>query len=96
MRTVEISRTFKKQYKRLKRAGADMNLLDHTVEVLMTANESELQRLWDHPLQGKLAKYREIHVGQRASNWVVQYQIKEDGTVLLLLQTGAYNAVLGL
>lgn len=96
MRAIELSRTFQKQYKRLKRAGADMGLLDHTVEVLMTEDKAELKRLWDHALQGKLSAYREIHVGQRASNWVVQYQLEDDGTLVILLQTGTHNAVFGL
>lgn len=96
MRAIQLTHTYKKQYKKLKRSGADMRLLDHTIKVLMTENASELERLWDHQLKGKLAAYREIHVGQSSSNWVVQYQVMADGTLLILLQTGSHNTVLRL
>ncbi|WP_125710864.1 type II toxin-antitoxin system YafQ family toxin [Lacticaseibacillus porcinae] len=96
MRAVEFTHTYKKQYKRLKRAGWNMDLLDHSVEVLLTEDVAELERLWDHQLTGKKKAFREIHVGQRASDWVIEYEITEAGTVVLLLQTGSHNKVLGL
>jgi mRNA interferase YafQ len=96
MRSIELSRTYKKQYKRLKHSGANMNLLNHTIMALATNNLPELKRLGDHPLKGKLGAYREVHVGQHSSNWVVQYQILEDDTLLLLIQTGTHSTILGL
>lgn len=96
MRAVEYTHTYKKQYKRLKRSGWNMDLLDHSVEVLLTENGAELERLWDHQLTGNKKAFREIHVGQRASDWVIEYQVKDDDTVVLLLQTGSHHQVLGL
>lgn len=96
MRSVDFTRTYKKQYKRLKCAGWNMAPLDHTVEVLLTEDAAELERLWDHQLTGNKKAFHEIHVGQRASIWVVEYQVEENGTLVLLLQTGSYHTVLGL
>lgn len=45
-----------------------MDLLDHTVKVLLSQDQEELRRLQDHSLQGALKADREIHVGQRGSN----------------------------
>lgn len=96
MREIELTHTFEKQYKKLKRSGSNMALLDYTVEVLMTENTPELKRLWDHQLESNQTAFREIHVSQRASNWVVKYQLQKDGTLLLLLQTGSHNKVMGI
>lgn len=96
MRAIEVTATYKKQYKRLRRAGMDMALLNQTIEALATDNQAEMKRLKDHPLKGNQLGIREIHVGQRASNWVVAYKLKADGTIVLLLQTGSHGQVLGL
>lgn len=92
---LKTTRVYDKNYKRLKRSGANMDLLDHTVEVLLSQNQEELLRLHDHSLQGKLKADREIHVGQRGSNWVLRYRF-EDGVILLLLATGTHGDVLGM
>ncbi|WP_125706548.1 type II toxin-antitoxin system RelE/ParE family toxin [Lacticaseibacillus daqingensis] len=95
MRAIELTATYKKQYKRLKRAGWNMTLLDQTINALVTENVAELTRLWDHELKGNKRGIRS-HVGQRASDWVVEYTLEEDGTLVLLLQTGSHHRVLRL
>ncbi|WP_243681385.1 type II toxin-antitoxin system YafQ family toxin [Lacticaseibacillus manihotivorans] len=56
MRAVEYTHTYKKQYKRLKRSGWNMALLDHSVEALLKEDQAELERLWDHQLTGNKKK----------------------------------------
>lgn len=90
---IRTTREYDKNYKKLKRSGAQMEKLDHAVMVLLTQNQDELKRLHDHALKGKLSSDREIHIGQRASNWILRYRIEED-VILLLLSTGTHGDVL--
>lgn len=88
-----MTREFEKNIKKLKRSGVKMSYLEHTIEVLITQNAIELSRLHDHALQGKLSMDREIHVGQKSSNWVLRYRI-ENEMIILLLATGTHGDVL--
>lgn len=84
----EVDRTnaFKRDYKRIKKRGLDLQKLKDVVgklangETLPPANR-------DHPLSGNWVNHRECHI---APDWLLIYQIKNDVLVLTLTRTGTH------
>ena len=83
---IDRTNAFKRDYKRVKKRGLDLNKLKEVVaklangETLPPANR-------DHPLSGDWANYRECHI---APDWLLIYQIKEDVLILTLTRTGTH------
>lgn len=92
---VKTTRQFEKNVKKLIRSGAKIEWLNNVVESLVNQDMVELNRLNDHALQGVFSLDREIHIGQRASNWVLRYRIEAD-VIILLLATGTHGDVLNM
>ena len=84
----EVDRTnaFKRDYKRAKKRGLDLQKLKDVVtkladgEALPPANK-------DHPLSGNWANHRECHI---APDWLLIYQIKDNLLILELTRTGTH------
>lgn len=66
---------FRKDYKRMKKRGYDMELLE---EVIQTILEGELlvEEYNDHSLPGNYTGFRECHI---LPDWLLIYAIKQDG-----------------
>jgi len=83
---IDRTNVFKRDYKRVKKRGLDLNKLKEVVaklangETLPPANR-------DHPLSGDWANHRECHI---APDWLLIYQIKDDVLVLTLTRTGTH------
>ena len=85
----EVDRTnvFKRDYKRAKKRGLDLQKLKDVVtklangETLPTANK-------DHALTGNWIHHRECHI---APDWLLIYQIHENVLVLELTRTGTHS-----
>ncbi|MBQ9430097.1 MAG: type II toxin-antitoxin system YafQ family toxin [Kiritimatiellae bacterium] len=83
---IDRTNAFKRDYKRVKKRGLDLNKLKEVVaklangETLPPANR-------DHPLSGEWANHRECHI---APDWLLIYQIKDDVLVLTLTRTGTH------
>lgn len=86
----EIQRTtqFKKDYKRARQRGHDMEKLKTVVTLL--ANGTPLPESYhDHSLLGKpYAGYRECHI---EPDWLLVYKITEDVLILSLYRTGSHS-----
>ena len=85
----EVDRTnvFKRDYKRAKKRGLDLQKLKDVVtkladgETLPPANK-------DHALTGNWIHHRECHI---APDWLLIYQIHENVLVLELTRTGTHS-----
>ncbi|MFC0266123.1 type II toxin-antitoxin system YafQ family toxin [Alloscardovia macacae] len=84
---VKFSSTFKKSYKRIKRRGLDVELLD-TIIGKLAAGEALDARYRDHALGGNFAGFRECHV---RPNWLLMYYIEDDILTLTCVDTGSHS-----
>lgn len=92
MLTIKYQTSFKKDYKRIKKRGYNISLLEEVIDKL--ANQEELDKKYkDHALVGQWIGFRECHI---APDWLLIYQIKEDELVLTLTRTGTHTELLGL
>lgn len=84
---VDHTNVFKRDYKRAKKRGLDLQKLKDVVtklangETLPPANK-------DHALTGNWIHHRECHI---APDWLLIYQIHENVLVLELTRTGTHS-----
>ncbi len=76
---------FKKDMKRLKKQGKDLNKLWAIVELLQT-HQPLPERCVDHALTGK--PWRDCHI---EGNWVLLYRVEEKENVLRLFRSGSHS-----
>ena len=83
-------KSFRRQYRLLKRRGYDMALLDEVV--LKLANGETLPLKYrDHPLRGDRRGYRDCHI---KDDWVLIYKIDRGVLTLILSETGTHSDLL--
>ena len=76
---------FKKDFKRIKKQGKDLNKLKEVVNA--TANSAALEeRHRDHALSGNWAGSRDCHI---EPDWILIYRV--DGEFLFLERTGSHS-----
>jgi mRNA interferase YafQ len=80
---------FKKDYKRVKKQGKDLNDLRSVVEML-AGRRPLLPKNRDHNLSGRWNKHRECHI---TPDWLLIYRI--DGENLILERTGSHSELFG-
>lgn len=84
---LELTSAFKHDYKRAKKRGLDLNLLDDVVTKLQDGEQ--LPKIYlDHTLKGKWAGHRECHI---QPDWLLIYRIVNKTLVLSLVRTGKHN-----
>jgi mRNA interferase YafQ len=86
---IERSSQFKRDYKRMKRQGADLTKLMDVIQQLATGEPLE-QRYLDHRLQGNWRGYRECHI---EPDWLLIY--KTEDNILRLGRTGSHSDLFG-
>ena len=80
-RKIKSSTEFKRDYKKAKKQGKDINLLRDIIETL--ANDMPLQKKYqDHPLKGKWEGYRECHI---TPDWLLVYRKTDSSELILIL-----------
>ena len=76
---------FKRDLKRCKKRGKDLNYLNEITKLLKEKKPLPAKNE-DHPLTGNWSDYRECHI---KSDWVLIYQVtKQD---LILVRTGTHS-----
>ena len=85
MRNIFQTSQFKKDFKRIKSRGKDLEKLKSLVKVILAGEPME-ERHHDHPLSGKWTGSRDCHV---EPDWVLIYRI--DGDCLYLERTGSHS-----
>lgn len=86
-RKIQIRSSFKKDLKRIKKSGLNIEKLYKIVELL--ANDITLEeRYKDHKLTGNYEGYRECHI---EPDWLLIYEKVEDNLILILNRTGSHS-----
>lgn len=89
MMELKTTGKFRKDYKRCKKRGLDMSLLENVIDLLLTGNP--LPREYkDHPLVGDYPGFRECHV---MPDWLLIYEISDDKLILTATRTGTHSDV---
>ena len=85
----ELDRTaiFKKDLKRARKRGLDMELMNDVVEMLLSG-EPLPEQYRDHALTGNWNGHRECHI---QPDWVLIYRIVNQTLVLSLVRTGTHS-----
>lgn len=87
MLTIKFHKSFKQDYKRMKKQGADVSRLEAVLNILTREAALPAEYL-DHPLRGNYAGYRECHI---TPDWLLIYKIEENELVLILHRTGSHS-----
>lgn len=89
MLTIKYQMAFKKDYKRIKKRGYDMRLLEKVITML--AEDQQLPAEYrDHNLSGDYKGCRECHI---APDWLLVYEIQKKELILYLTRTGTHSDI---
>lgn len=87
MLTIKYQTAFKRDYKRIKKRGYDLRLLEDVIVLL--AEGQELPASYrDHALTGDYSGCRECHI---APDWLLVYEVLQDELLLYLTRTGTHS-----
>ncbi|MBO6134006.1 MAG: type II toxin-antitoxin system YafQ family toxin [Lachnospiraceae bacterium] len=87
MLTLKPTTQFKKDYKRIKKQGKDLSLLESLIDDLI--NEKVLDKKYlDHPLAGNYLGFRECHI---QPDWLLIYTIDHNQLILTASRTGSHS-----
>lgn len=87
MLTIKYQAAFKRDYKRIKKRGYNVRLLEQVITLL--AEGQELPAFYrDHALTGDYSGCRECHI---APDWLLVYEVVEDELLLYLTRTGTHS-----
>lgn len=91
MLTIKYQTAFKKDYKRIKKRGYDIRLLETAIGLL--AAEQKLPAEYkDHDLIGDYKGCRECHI---TPDWLLVYEISGRDLILYLTRTGTHSDIFG-
>ncbi|MBE5920954.1 MAG: type II toxin-antitoxin system YafQ family toxin [Pseudobutyrivibrio ruminis] len=84
---IVITTKFKKDYKKCKKRGYDLELLQNVLNTL-SAGEKLDSKYYDHPLHGNYEGFNECHI---MSDWLLIYAINNDTLILTASRTGTHS-----
>ena len=84
---IEKTTIFKKDLKRARKRGLDLNLLEDVVTALQNGEELPEQNK-DHSLTGNWNGHRECHI---QPDWLLINRIIDDTLILSLVRTGTHS-----
>ena len=87
MLTIRYETSFKKDYKRAKRRGYNLYLIEEVIRLLVQ-QEPLPERYKEHSLIGNYAGYRECHI---TPDWLLIYKVKDNELILVLSRTGTHS-----
>ena len=86
MLKLQISTKFRKDYKRIKKRGYKLSLLQDVLDTLY-AKEPLEPKYRDHALSGSYKGFRECHI---QPDWLLIYAIDDDKLILVASRTGTH------
>ena len=87
MLSLRTTTQFRKDYKRLKKQGKNMNLLQTVIDDLLA--EKILDRKYkDHALAGEYTGFRECHI---LPDWLLIYMKDQGQLILTVTRTGSHS-----
>ncbi|CAH0033214.1 type II toxin-antitoxin system YafQ family toxin [Campylobacter coli] len=87
MRKINLLRSFKKDYEKVKKQSWDLNTIDDVIQCLMNLDVLPT-RLKDHALKGEFKDFRECHI---KSNLLLIYQKHNNELELNILKLGSHS-----
>lgn len=87
MLTIKYHKSFKQDYKRIKKQGADISLLEKVIGILQREEPLPAEYL-DHQLKGNYTGFRELHI---KPDWLLIYRINGKELLLILQRTGSHS-----
>ena len=87
MLTIKYHKSFKQDYKRIKKQGADISLLEKVIGILQREEPLPAEYL-DHQLKGNYTGCRELHI---KPDWPLIYKINGKALLLILQRTGSHS-----
>lgn len=78
---------FRKDYKRIKKRGLDLNLLQNVLDNLCSGITLDTKHR-DHALTGNYVGFRECHI---QPDWLLIYSINQDQLILVASRTGSHS-----
>jgi mRNA interferase YafQ len=87
---VKFTSAYKRSYRRLKKRGLNISLLDAVIEELRQGRLLH-KKYKDHILKGNFAGFHECHI---KPNWLLIYLIEDDVVTLTLVNTGTHTDIL--
>lgn len=91
MLQLETTGQFRKDYKRVKKRGYDMNLLEDVIQTILE-EKSLAEKFRDHSLTGNYTGFRECHI---SPDWLLIYAIKQEKLILTASRTGTHSDLFG-
>ncbi|MDE6595006.1 MAG: type II toxin-antitoxin system YafQ family toxin [Oscillospiraceae bacterium] len=85
--SIEVTSRFKRDYKKVKKRGCDMELLKNIVIALANGEKLPNENR-DHELKGDHRGYRECHI---QPDWLLIYKFEDDILILTLSETGTHS-----
>ena len=86
MLKLQISTKFRKDYKRIKKRGYNLSLLQDILDKLCAKEPLEPKHR-DHALSGLYKGFRECHI---QPDWLLIYAIDDDRLILVASRTGTH------
>ncbi len=89
MYQVKFTTAYKRSYKRMKKRGVDLSLLDQVVDILRKGKTLDA-KYRDHALGGNFQGFRECHI---KPDWLLVYLLEDNILTLTLVDTGSHSDV---
>ena len=83
---IKFTNAYKKSYKRAKKRGLNLKLLDDVVDELRQGRKLDA-KYHDHELHGNSTGFRECHI---QPDWLLVYLVENDILTLTLVETGTH------
>ena len=87
MLTLVTTSRFRKDYKRIKKRGYDLDLLESVLNTLLCEEPLSDQHK-DHALTGNYIGFRECHI---QSDWILIYAVSNTELILTASRTGTHS-----
>jgi mRNA interferase YafQ len=87
MLNLQLSKQFKKDYKKVVKQGKSTNELWFVIDNLRKC-EKLPPKFEDHPLTGNYKNHRECHINP---DWLLIYKVDKDKLVLTAVRTGSHS-----
>lgn len=90
MPKLDYTKRFRRDYKLCQKQGRDMQKL-HVVLEILAGGAAIPVKYKDHALNNNWKGYRDLHI---EPDWILIYQILNDGEIVLLAATGSHSHTL--
>ena len=87
MLELAVTSQFKKDLKRIRKQGKDLNLLENVLQLLMEEQVLDI-KYRDHALTGNYIGFRECHI---QPDWLLVYMINHEELILTASRTGTHS-----